>query len=192
MAAGSKLEMKSVDAVKTVEDVAFISRKLKLNAKGNTLYSDIWEFGLQVALRISDLLSVTMEEAKQGRIVLKEEKTGKTRSIDLNEKARGIVAKRAAEHPQHVYLFEVESNRAKGKPVSRIAVANAFKAVGDEIGIQLGTHSMRKTRGWIMHSAGVSIEKICRVLNHSSPAVTMAYIGLTQAEIDATYHEFVI
>lgn len=69
--------MKSVDAVKTVEDVAFISRKLKLNAKGNTLYSDIWEFGLQVALRISDLLSVTMEEAKQGRIVLKEEKTGK-------------------------------------------------------------------------------------------------------------------
>jgi len=192
MAAGSKLEMKSVDAVKTVEDVAFISRKLKLNAKGNTLYSDIWEFGLQVALRISDLLSVTMEEAKQGRIVLKEEKTGKTRSIDLNEKARGIVAKRAAEHPQHVYLFEVESNRAKGKPVSRIAVANAFKAVGDEIGIQLGTHSMRKTRGWIMHSAGVSIEKICKVLNHSSPAVTMAYIGLTQAEIDATYHEFVI
>jgi len=192
MAAGSKLEMKSVDAVKTVEDVKFISRKLTLNAKGNTLYSDIWEFGLQVALRISDLLSVTMEEAKQGRIVLKEEKTGKTRSIDLNEKARGIVAKRAAEHPQHVYLFEVESNRAKGKPVSRIAVANAFKAVGDEIGIQLGTHSMRKTRGWIMHSAGVSIEKICRVLNHSSPAVTMAYIGLTQAEIDATYHEFVI
>jgi len=192
MAAGSKLEMKSVDAVKTVEDVAFISRKLKLNAKGNTLYSDIWEFGLQVALRISDLLSVTMEEAKQGRIVLKEEKTGKTRSIDLNEKARGIVAKRAAEHPQHVYLFEVESNRAKGKPVSRIAVANAFKAVGDEIGIQLGTHSMRKTRGWIMHSHGVSIEKICKVLNHSSPAVTMAYIGLTQAEIDATYHEFVI
>jgi len=192
MATGSKLEMKSVDAVKTVEDVAFISRKLKLNAKGNTLYSDIWEFGLQVALRISDLLSVTMEEAKQGRIVLKEEKTGKTRSIDLNEKARGIVAKRAAEHPQHIYLFEVESNRAKGKPVSRIAVANAFKAVGDEIGIQLGTHSMRKTRGWIMHSHGVSIEKICKVLNHSSPAVTMAYIGLTQAEIDATYHEFVI
>lgn len=102
------------------------------------------------------------------------------------------MAKRAAEHPQHVYLFEVESNRAKGKPVSRIAVANAFKAVGDEIGIQLGTHSMRKTRGWIMHSHGVSIEKICKVLNHSSPAVTMAYIGLTQAEIDATYHEFVI
>lgn len=184
--------MKSVDAVKTVEDVKFISRKLTLNAKGNTLYSDIWEFGLQVALRISDLLSVTMEEAKQGRIVLKEEKTGKTRSIDLNEKARGIVAKRAAEHPQHIYLFEVESNRAKGKPVSRISVANAFKAVGDEIGIQLGTHSMRKTRGWIMHSHGVSIEKICKVLNHSSPAVTMAYIGLTQAEIDATYHEFVI
>ena len=73
-----------------------------------------------------------------------------------------------------------------------MAVACAFKAVGDELGIQLGTHSMRKTRGWLMFSAGVSLEVICKVLNHSSPAVTMVYIGLTQAEIDSTYHEFVI
>jgi integrase len=90
-----------------------------------------------------------------------------------------------------MYLFEVESNRAKDKPVSRVAVANAFKAVGDEMSLQLGTHSMRKTRGWLMYNGGVSIEKICKVLNHSSPAVTMAYIGITQAEVDATYHEFV-
>jgi integrase len=64
--------------------------------------------------------------------------------------------------------------------------------VGDEMGIQLGTHSMRKTRGWIMHSSGVSIEMICKVLNHSSPAITMHYLGLTQAEVDSTYDAFVI
>ncbi|MOA18625.1 hypothetical protein D3C78_1389570 [compost metagenome] len=50
---------------------------------------------------------------------------------------------------------------------------------------------MRKTRGWLMYSGGTPLEVICKVLNHSSPAVTMVYIGLTQAEIDATYHEFV-
>ena len=81
--------------------------------------------------------------------------------------------------------------RAKGKAVSRIAVANAFKAVGDEMSLQLGTHSMRKTRGWLMYNGGASIELICKVLNHSSPAVTMAYIGITKAEVDATYHQFV-
>jgi integrase len=184
--------MQLVEAVKTQAEVQQITHKLTLNARGNTLYADLWNFGLQVALRITDLLTITYEEALSGRVVLKEGKTGKTRSIELNSKAQEIVKARRAAHPHHTYLFEVESNRASGKPVSRVAVAVAFKAVGDELGISLGTHSMRKTRGWLMHTAGVSIEKICRVLNHSSPAITMAYIGLTQAEIDATYHEFVI
>lgn len=184
--------MQLVEAVKTQADVAQVTNKLLRNARDNTLYADIWNLGLQVALRISDLLSVTMAEALQGRIIIKESKTGKTRSIDLNSKAMEIVKARKAAHPSHVYLFEVESNRAKGKPVSRVAVAQAFKAVGDELGIALGTHSMRKTRGWVMFSAGVSIEMICKVLNHSSPAITMAYLGLTQSEIDDTYHEFVI
>ena len=184
--------MQSVEAVKSQAEVQQITHKLTLNARGNTLYADLWNFGLQVALRITDLLSVTYDEALQGRLIIQEAKTGKARNIDLNSKAMEIVKARRKAFPHHTYLFEVDSNRAKGKPVSRVAVAVAFKAVGDEIGVALGTHSMRKTRGWLMHSSGVSIEMICKVLNHSSPAVTMHYIGLTQSAIDATYHEFVI
>lgn len=184
--------MELVEAVRTQEEVQQVAHKLLLNAKGNTLYADIWNFGLQVALRITDLLIITMEEAKQGRVIIKEGKTGKTRNIALNEKARSIVKARAEAYPHHIYLFEVESNRAKGKPVSRVAVAKAFKDVGDELRIALGTHSMRKTRGWVMHSAGVKIEVICQVLNHSSPAITMRYLGITQSDIDSTYDAFVI
>jgi integrase len=184
--------MEMVEAVKTQEEVKEISKKLALNARGNSLYADIWGFGLQVALRISDLLLITYADALTGRLVIKEGKTSKTRIVELNSKAVEIVKARRAAHPNHTYLFEVDSNRASGKPVSRVAVAVAFKAVGDELEIQLGTHSMRKTRGWLMHTSGVSIEMICKVLNHSNPAVTMAYIGLTQSEVDATYHQFVI
>ncbi|MDT4821417.1 Tyrosine recombinase XerC [compost metagenome] len=183
--------MNIVEAVKTKAEADIISRKLTKNAKGNTLYADIWRFGINTALRISDLLSLTFEQVAGDNLVIKESKTGKVRDIPLNEKAKAIVEARREANPTHTYLFEVDSNRAKGKPVSRVSVANAFKAVGDEIGIQLGTHSMRKTRGWLMYSGGTPLEVICKVLNHSSPAVTMVYIGLTQAEIDATYHEFV-
>lgn len=183
--------MNIVEAVKTQGEAEIVSRKLTMNAKGNTLYADIWRFGINTALRISDLLSLTFEDVQGDKLVIKESKTNKTRSIDLNSGAKAIVQQRRKAHPGHTYLFEVDSNRARGKPVSRVAVATAFKDVGDEMSIQLGTHSMRKTRGWLMHSSGVSIELICKTLNHSSPAVTMAYIGLTQAEIDATYHEFV-
>lgn len=183
--------MKTVEAVKTEGEAKTISRKLTLNAKSNTLYADIWEFGINTALRISDLLTLTFVDVQGDKLVIKEAKTGKTRQIELNSGAKAIIARRHKAHPAHTFLFQVDSNRAKGKAVSRAAVAAAFKAVGDEMSIHLGTHSMRKTRGWLMHSGGKSIELICRTLNHSSPAVTMAYIGLTQAEVDATYHEFV-
>lgn len=188
--------MNIVEAVKTQSDAETISRKLTKNATrpgkaANTLYADIWRFGVNTALRISDLLSLTYDDVRGGNLVIKESKTGKTRDIDLNTAAKAIVERRRAAHPTHTFLFEVESNRSKGKAVSRIAVANAFKAVGEEMSLQLGTHSMRKTRGWLMYNGGASIELICKVLNHSSPAVTMAYIGITQAEVDATYHQFV-
>jgi len=183
--------MNVVEAVKTQSDAETISRKLTKNAKGNTLYADIWRFGVNTALRISDLLTLTFEDVHGDQLVIREGKTGKIRSIDLNSAAKAIIERRRAAHPAHAYLFEVDSNRAKGKAVSRVAVANAFKAVGDEMGLALGTHSMRKTRGWLMYNGGISIEMICKVLNHSSPAVTMAYIGITRAEVGATYHQFV-
>ena len=182
--------MELVEAAKTPDEVAMISRML--GKHGGTLYADIWNFGLQVALRISDLLDITMAEAQTGRLTIREGKTGKPRQIALNNKAQAIVEARHKAHPDHTYLFQVDSNRAKGKPISRISVAKKFQEVGEIVGIKLGTHSMRKTRGWIMHSAGVSIEMICKVLNHSSPSVTMHYIGLTQAEVDATYEQFEI
>ena len=55
---------------------------------------------------------------------------------------------------------------------------------------RLGKHSMSKTRGYMMHSAGVPIEKIAAMLNHSTPAITMKYIGLEQEDIAQTYHDF--
>lgn len=183
--------MNIVEAVKTAGEAETISRKLSLNAKGNPLYADIWRFGVNTALRISDLLSLTFDDVKGDKLTIKESKTGKNRSIDLNSAAKAIIGRRRTAHPTHTFLFEVDSNRAKGKAVSRVAVAAAFKAVGDEMSLQLGTHSMRKTRGWLMYNGGVSIEMICKTLNHSSPAVTMAYIGITRAEVAATYHEFV-
>lgn len=183
--------MNIVEAVKTPGEAELVGRKLTLNAKGNTLYADIWRFGVNTGLRISDLLTLTFEMVQGNELVIKEGKTGKVRSIDLNSAAKALIERRRLAHPAHTYLFQVDSNRAKNKAVSRVSVANAFKAVGDEMNIQLGTHSMRKTRGWMMHNGGESIERICKALNHSSPSITMAYIGITQAETASMYHKYV-
>ncbi|MCG5526244.1 hypothetical protein LRB11_15110 [Ectothiorhodospira haloalkaliphila] len=49
---------------------------------------------------------------------------------------------------------------------------------------------MRETLGWAMHNAVKPIELICMTLNHSSPAVTMRYLGITQEEVQTLVDEF--
>ena len=182
--------MEIVEAVKSEQEAKLVADKLKKH-KGE-LYSDLWRFGVNAALRISDLLSITMKEALSGVLVIKEGKTDKKRTITLNSTAMSIVHKRHLANPDHIWLFQVDSNRAKNKPISRVSVATAFKEIGDIMNIKLGTHSMRKTLGWTMYSQGAPIERICKVLNHSTPAVTMCYIGLTEADTQAAYEEFEI
>jgi integrase len=186
-------DMKSVAAVKTTDQISTVSHMLEKH--GGDTYRDIWQLGLNLALRISDLLNLTYDDFAGGEtITVIEGKTGKTRIIKLNEKAQTIVKQRQALNPNDNYLFQSVGNRAKKlqKPLSREAVARKFAEVGNIIGVHLGTHSMRKTRGYAMWDAGVPLEVIARVLNHSSPAVTMRYIGLEQADINKTYDDFVL
>ena len=49
---------------------------------------------------------------------------------------------------------------------------------------------MRKSRGMALYDAGVPIEKIAMVLNHSSPANTLLYLGITKRQILDTYDEY--
>jgi len=185
--------MKSVAAVKTTDQISTVSHMLEKH--GGEIYRDIWQLGLNLALRISDLLNLTYDEFAGGEtITVIEQKTGKSRTIKLNEKVQTIVKQRLLNNPNDMYLFQSVGNRAKKlqKPLSRETVARKFAEVGEIIGVHLGTHSMRKTRGWAMWSAGVPLEVIARVLNHSSPAVTMRYIGLEQADVNKTYDDFVL
>jgi integrase len=185
--------MNEVEAVKTKDDIHMVSRLLEKH--GSSDYKDIWELGINAALRISDLLSLKYSDV-EGVEVLKlvEGKTKKVRSIKLNSKAQEIIQRRRNDNPDDTWLFQAKGNRAKSsqKPVDRSTVARKFKEIGEIIGVQLGTHSMRKTRGYAMWSDGVPIEVICKVLNHSTPAVTMRYIGIEKQDVHQTYDDYVL
>ncbi len=181
--------MNEVEAVKSLDDIKTITSLLKKH--GGEIYSDIWIFGINTALRISDLLAIKIENLKSETLILRESKTGKTRHITLNSKALEVVRRRIQSYPDHTYLFQAIANRsAITKPIDRSTVARKFKEIGEIVKIPLGTHSMRKTRGFQMYKAGVQIEKICKVLNHSTPSVTLRYIGIEKQDIQDTYTDF--
>lgn len=185
--------MKEVEAVKTKQDIDRITFVLE---EHGAIYSDIWKFGINTALRISDLLDIKFSDVTGERLILTESKTGKSREIALNAGARAVIEQRREANPEHIYLFQSVSNRSKSlnSPITRFAVARVFKEVGERksVGVHLGTHSMRKTRGYAMHKAGVPLEEIMRMLNHSSTSETLRYIGITQEDVDARYEEFVL
>lgn len=185
--------MNEVDAVKTEDDITTIHTLLRKH--GSQDYSDVFKLGINVAYRISDLLSIETKKhinLDKRELELLEKKTNKKRTVRLNDTAIKIIQRRLKENPNNTYLFQSRKLDEDGnpQPMDRSTVARKFQEIGYIVGIRLGTHSMRKTRGYMMYKAGVSIEQIARVLNHSSPAVTMAYIGLTQEETLKTYDEF--
>lgn len=175
--------MKEVEAIKCLKTLSLIKQDLN----GDAL--DVFELGLQLALRVTDLLSIKFEDVKNGRIQLLEGKTGKIANIVLNDKAKGVIEHRRRLHPYDEYLFQSRGSRTGNRviPIQRNMVSSKIKKAGDKQGIAISSHSMRKTRGFHIYDQTGDIGLVMKVLRHSSEAVTLRYIGITQDNIDKTF-----
>ena len=58
--------------------------------------------------------------------------------------------------------------------------------------INVGTHTMRKTFGYKYYNKTKDVGTLQKMFNHSSPAITLRYIGIEQAELDDALRNFVI
>jgi len=163
-----------------------------LSKKFPPLYADIWKIGCNLSLRISDLLSLEYSQIDYDKreIQLTEQKTGKAKHLRLNDSALSVIKKRQNEFPEDRYLFQVRSNRATNQPISRISVSRVFKQVGKMVGLDINTHSMRKSRGKAMFDDNVPVAVIAKVLNHSSEAATLRYLGITEEQVLQTYDDY--
>ncbi len=194
--------MAAADAIKSKQRVEQISHLLGKHMK--PIYQDAFDLNMCLALRAGDLLSLSYADVINSDgtfkeyLTCKEEKTkrikGKlARKVKLSEKAKTLILKRRKQNPNHTYIFESDSNRSKGRPLTYKSLYRAFTYVADIVKdltgevIQFTTHSCRKTIGYFLWQQNVKIEVICALLNHSSPAVTMAYLGLVQEDVDNCY-----
>ena len=189
--------MKSVDAIKDKNVLALIPDLLTKKSK-NAQYADIWEFSLNVALRISDTLSIKFDDIDLDTRTLKisESKTGKQATIYLNDKAYSIVEKIRKDSPSDVYLFQSKKSRNRSntepKPLTRFAVSQQMQKISEVLDINIGTHSARKTRGYFLYKKTGDIARVMKMLRHSSALVTLAYIGITQEDIDTDFKDLVL
>lgn len=129
---------------------------------------------------------------------LEEKKTKHLRTVFLNKmvyEALGIYMEHLGAIDFDSYLFRSQSNRCTdNEPLEVRSVERILKTViNEELGIDIhaSTHCLRKTFGYhVVMSAPDrprAIQFLQTVFGHSSPVITMAYIGITGQEIMEVY-----
>lgn len=166
----------------------------------------LFSFGIYTGRRIIDIVKLNVGDVayydKKGRfaivdrIEIQERKTGKHINLILHPAARRSLSKylrprlKGAEL-RDAFLCEplFKSQKARRDGELRITQQHAWRILSGAsrhcgLNYKIGTHSLRKTFGYMLYQKNINIELIQRLLNHSSPAITLAYIGITQDDMD--------
>lgn len=180
--------------INTMEYVEPIRSKEQINAikcylrNRNLRDYLLFVLGINSGLRISDLLSLTIADVKEiDRIILREKKTGKPKDFPLSDICKKTIREYlATTSDDSVWLFE---SKRGDRPISRIQAYRIINEAARIIGMKeaIGTHTLRKTFGYWAHKNGADITKIQKLLNHSRPDITLAYIGITKDDLDEIY-----
>ena len=181
-----------VEPIKSKKDLQRIEELLAHKNKRNQL---IFVFGINTGLRVSDILGLNILDVKDRTYVeIKEKKTGKYKRFPLNKKLQKLIKEYLPER-QKMYTVEDEEPLFIGKLHKRLDRSQVYRflnAACKELGIlvNIGTHSMRKSFGFWFYKQYNDIALLQKILNHSSPAITLRYIGIAQEEIDLSYRNF--
>ena len=177
--------MEIVEPIRDRKKIEAMKRYLKGQSLRNYL---LFVLGINSGLRISDLLNLQVEDVQgKERIVLREKKTGKMNDFPLSDASRKVIdeyfkSRKLTTGP----LFPSRKGSAAISRVQAyIILSEAAKAVG--IKEAVGTHTLRKTFSLFAYLQGVDITRIQQLLNHSSPSITLKYIGITNMELDNVY-----
>ncbi|MDM5212445.1 site-specific integrase [Peribacillus sp. NJ4] len=167
--------------------------KMKKSLLKYCSYRDYMMFsiGINIGLRIGDLLQLKVKDILEGtHIVIVEQKTDKIKRFLVNPQLRKEVRKyvRKMNLKNEQYLFP--SRKGKG-PITRVQAYRVLNKAAEMADIpDVGTHTLRKTFGYLHYQKFKDIALLQQILNHSNPKDTMIYIGLTQDLMDETLMDF--
>lgn len=125
----------------------------------------------------------------------KTKKTGKYVKLYFNQIVKKAITDYLNNYPMdnmNEYLFK---SREGDSHITSIHLGKVIKDAAKDAGIEknICSHSLRKTFGfWVYHNAedkNNALIILQSIFNHSSPAVTSKYIGLTDNEISTTFND---
>lgn len=158
--------------------------------------------GLNTALRISDLLSLTwgaVYDFKKSvfyqHLYIQEQKTKKYNVVSLNfciQDALELLKDHLPSISEEDYLFQ--SRLKCSRPIHRSRAYAIIREIADTVHLEgvISCHSLRKTFGYHAWKNGYSPAVIMEIYNHSSLSVTRRYLAINQDDKDQVYKNILL
>jgi len=178
-----------IEFVKTsvVDDVFDIARTCHIENEIGVCYGVA---GIGKTFAVKRYAIENTDVKNKNYIQITEKKTGKFKRFPINSKLKPMFDEftkdRKVEEPLFVTIF--------GNRLERVASYYIIRTACEKAGIEtkVGTHTMRKTFGYHHYKKFKDVAMLQKIFNHSSPQITLRYIGIEQDQIDESYNNFIL
>lgn len=180
--------MATVEPIRNLEHLKKLENYMAKNSQRNLILLNI---GTNCGLRISDIVALNVSDVKnKTHIQIIEKKTGKFKKIPINAKLKPMFEEFTKGKESDDALFKSRF----GNRMDRYTAYRILKSACKSVGLQekVGTHTMRKTFGYHHYKKYKDVAMLQKIFNHSSPQITLRYIGIEQDQIDESYKNFIL
>jgi integrase len=178
--------MRTVQPIRDKEKIAAMKAELLKTGRRNWF---LFVFGINTGLRISDILNLKVKDVKgKSHLIIYEQKTGKYKRFKINRELQQHILSYTTNMDDEEYLFK---SLRSPFPIKRIQAYKILNRAAKKIGIsEIGTHTLRKTFGYHFYQRTKDVALLQEIFNHSSPSITLRYIGINQDIIDKAVDDF--
>ena len=184
-----------MNKVEPIRDPKKIQELKEYLLNWNEKYYMMWLLGSNIGLRVSDILKIRVKDIdKKDHLSFRDQKTGKSHRLPVNRHLKReiheYIETRHLCHDDYI----IPSNKGENQPLSRIQAYSVLNVAAEAVGIDypIGTHTMRKTFGYWHYRQHRDIALLQQIFGHSTPSVTLRYIGIDDDVVDKSLEDFYI
>ena len=180
--------MTTVEPIRNIESIKKLEKYFAKNSPRDLM---LFVLGTNCGLRISDLLSLNVGDVRnKTHIQIVEKKTGKFKKFPINDRLKPMIEDfiKGRRNAEPLFLSHWRHR------LDRVTAYYLIRDACEKAGLQerIGTHSMRKTFGYHHYQQFKDVVILQKIFNHSSPQITLRYIGIEQDQIDYSYSNFIL
>lgn len=179
--------MNFVEPIRSKREIAKIKKILAKTSKRDLL---MFSLGINSGLRISDILKLKVKDVLDVDFIeIREQKTHKFKRFPITDTYKDLLNALVKNKPLDNWLFK---SKRGNYPITRIQAYRIISDACEKAGIttKIGTHTLRKTFGYHFYQQKKDVALLQTIFNHSTPTVTLRYIGINQDMIDTNLKSF--